>query len=369
MIPAAHFAPKLLGIGLAVERSRSPRGGLPVPCGVQDIHARDDHPGRRFLAGLLVPIGFVAACDSARHAERSTNSERTFLPVSDAEAWEHVPRATPPLPSWARTTIASLPASTLLQLDLDALQRAENPLGKELSGRLRWTVADANRCAYAKESAEVDPRRRARRRGVAAARRRRSARGAGAPAVGFARSPPLSARDADDDGKLAAFGPTTWSRSSTVAYATRTGSSSARPDLRARRRDAPPARMRAGSDAALAVLERTAPTAVSAPQRRSAAPPDWSARTSDELQEALERQKTRTPRVPEPGAARLARFPKPKRGEIEKRAWGRFSRGYQPVLAGAWLDATHTFAREAKLDEVLENSIFWVVTRTSDCFY
>lgn len=334
------------------------------------------HPGRRFLAGLLVPIGFVAACDAARHSEPWTNSGRTFLPVSDAEAWEHVPRATPPLPSWARTTIASLPASTLLQLDLDALQRAENPLGKELSGRLRWTVADANRCAYAKESAEADLADAG--LDAEAMRRLADVDRLAEPerlAVLFARALTLSASSITDDdvaALVAAFGPDdVVAIVHTVAYANFQDRLFLGLGLTSEPGGAtPPRRTRAEPDAVFAVPERPAPTAASAPRDvGSAAPPNWSARTFDELQEALERQKTRTPRVPEPGAARLARFPKPKRGEIEKRAWGRFSRGYQPVLAGAWLDATHTFAREAKIGEVLENSIFWVVTRTSDCFY
>jgi len=334
------------------------------------------HPGRRFLAGLLVPIGFVAACDAAGHAERGTNSERTFLPVSDAEAWEHVPRATPPLPSWARTTIASLPASTLLQLDLDALQRAENPLGKELSGRLRWTVADANRCAYAKESAEADLVDAG--LDAEALRQLADVDRLAEPerlAVVFARKLTLSAASITDDdvaALVAAFGPDdVVAIVHTVAYANFQDRLYLGVGLTSEPGGpTPPRRTRAAPDAVFAVPERPVPTAASASRAvGSVVPPNWNARTFDELQKALEQQKTRTPRVPEPDAARLARFPRPKRGRIDKTAWGRFSRSYQPLLAGAWLDATRTFGREAKLDEVLDNSIFWVITRTSDCFY
>lgn len=43
--------------------------------------------------------------------------------------------------------------------------------------------------------------------------------------------------------------------------------------------------------------------------------------------------------------------------------------GYQPELTGAWFRTMETFEREARLDQVLASSLFWVVTRTDDCFY
>ena len=43
--------------------------------------------------------------------------------------------------------------------------------------------------------------------------------------------------------------------------------------------------------------------------------------------------------------------------------------GYQPELAMAWSACTGAFAQEAKLDRVFEESLFWVVTRSLECFY
>jgi hypothetical protein len=43
--------------------------------------------------------------------------------------------------------------------------------------------------------------------------------------------------------------------------------------------------------------------------------------------------------------------------------------GYQPELAAAWSACTRAFGREANQDRVFEESLFWVVTRTLQCFY
>ena len=42
---------------------------------------------------------------------------------------------------------------------------------------------------------------------------------------------------------------------------------------------------------------------------------------------------------------------------------------YQPELAAAWGNCTRAFAQEARQDRVFEESLFWVVTRSLECFY
>ena len=44
-------------------------------------------------------------------------------------------------------------------LDLDRLHRTESPLGPTLRGKMRWVIADANRCEYSKAYAAADLRR------------------------------------------------------------------------------------------------------------------------------------------------------------------------------------------------------------------
>ena len=49
--------------------------------------------------------------------------------------------------------------------------------------------------------------------------------------------------------------------------------------------------------------------------------------------------------------------------------WNTVSMGYQPELTRAWFAVLYTFYDESKPDRVFTNSVFWVVTRTNDCFY
>jgi hypothetical protein len=49
--------------------------------------------------------------------------------------------------------------------------------------------------------------------------------------------------------------------------------------------------------------------------------------------------------------------------------WSLVCLGYQPELALAWSACTRAFGQEAKQDRVFEESLFWVVTRTQECFY
>jgi hypothetical protein len=43
--------------------------------------------------------------------------------------------------------------------------------------------------------------------------------------------------------------------------------------------------------------------------------------------------------------------------------------GYQPALTSAWYRTMGAFDAEAQLDLVFANSIFWVITRSTRCFY
>jgi hypothetical protein len=49
--------------------------------------------------------------------------------------------------------------------------------------------------------------------------------------------------------------------------------------------------------------------------------------------------------------------------------WSLVCLGYQPELARGWSACTRAFGQEAKQDRVFEESLFWVVTRSLQCFY
>ena len=333
---------------------------------------------------MLALLGSVPGCAAAgvaaRPVEKSAASPvapfTPFPPLTHADAWSRVPAETPPLPLWARMTMESLPLTTLLQLRLDALHRTENPLGKELSARLRWTVADANRCHYAKQAAEADLKGAG--LGAHALQQLADLDRLDEPersALAFARRLTLSAASITDDevaALVAAFGPDdVVAIVLTVAFANFQDRMYLALGLTGEADGAiPPLRVHVAPDAVVDVPARIAPDD-DADRREIAAGAagTWSPHSFDELQELLEKQKARTPRLPEPDATRLAHFPRPERAQISRTVWGRMSRGYQPVLALAWAEAMRSFGREAKLDPVLANSVFWVVTRTSDCFY
>jgi hypothetical protein len=97
--------------------------------------------------------------------------------------------------------------------------------------------------------------------------------------------------------------------------------------------------------------------------------PDWSGRTTVDLLQRVALQKNLQSRIPLPDASRLANLPAAVRARAERIVWSKISMGYQPRLTKAWFDAMYTFQEEAQLDRVFSNTIFWVVTRTNDCFY
>jgi hypothetical protein len=49
--------------------------------------------------------------------------------------------------------------------------------------------------------------------------------------------------------------------------------------------------------------------------------------------------------------------------------WSLVCMGYQPELAAGWSACTRAYGEEARQDRVFEESLFWVVTRTLECFY
>src|SRR5579875_3795269 len=107
-------------------------------------------------ASLRIVLASVAWCGGVCLASAAGP---LFPPLGNDEAWELLPRANPPLPTWARTLAPSLPRTTVAMLELDYLHRANNPLGRTLAGKLRWMVAHAIGCAYGERYAEADLRR------------------------------------------------------------------------------------------------------------------------------------------------------------------------------------------------------------------
>jgi hypothetical protein len=96
---------------------------------------------------------------------------------------------------------------------------------------------------------------------------------------------------------------------------------------------------------------------------------DWGKTSAEELDRTLEKQKERKLRILLPDASRLESLPPRERDGANKILWNTVSSGYQPEMPRAWFQALYTYYEEAKVDRVFTNSVFWVVTRTNECFY
>lgn len=108
------------------------------------------------LMGAVVAVaGTNVACYGA--------DESPFRALSDAEAWEHLPKAVKgsgqALPVWARILAEDVPHTTAALLQLDLAHRTKSPVPPGLRAAMRWVGAHANRCAYAEAYAAADARR------------------------------------------------------------------------------------------------------------------------------------------------------------------------------------------------------------------
>ncbi|HEX5106475.1 MAG TPA: hypothetical protein VFV87_21800, partial [Pirellulaceae bacterium] len=90
-----------------------------------------------------------------------------------------------------------------------------------------------------------------------------------------------------------------------------------------------------------------------------------------DFQERLEEQRKRTARIRVPSQDEViqrigAQHPSQWQSEI---LWSRVCYGYQPELTDAWFSTVAAYRQESSLDPLLQQSIFWVVTESLECFY
>jgi hypothetical protein len=98
--------------------------------------------------------------------------------------------------------------------------------------------------------------------------------------------------------------------------------------------------------------------------------PDWRTFSFDDLKKNLAAQKERPLRIRVPTWDEVKAVLPPAAQKRELRIkWSLVCQGYQPELAQGWSACTKAFRAEAAMDRVFEESLFWVVTRTLQCFY
>jgi alkylhydroperoxidase family enzyme len=305
------------------------------------------------------------------------------LPVlSDDEAWKRLPKAEEggqPLPVWARALAGAMPRTTAAMLELDHRQRAGSPLDPKLRGKMRWVAADANKSPYGTAYALADLKKAG-----AIAEELKTLTGdpkhwpaADRPALTFARKLTLAAstvtdaevkqlRDEHGDAAVVAM-------VQLLAYANFQDRLLLTLDLPVEANGPlPPLAVRFAKDGpAPSVPPRKRPANASAPGK---APPDsdWAKLDFDYLQKQLSGQKDRETRIPVPSWEEVKkRYPPgaPLPPVPVRIRWSLVCTGYQPELAVAWTKCTRTFGEETAQDRVFEESLFWVVTRSLECFY
>jgi alkylhydroperoxidase family enzyme len=302
------------------------------------------------------------------------------LPVlNDPEAWKHLPPAEQPLPVWARVLAPSLPRTTAAMLELDYLQRARSPLDPKLRGKMRWVAAHANQCAYTEAYAAADLRRS----GVADKDIRALAGDfAGMPArdkaaLVFARKmakDAASVTDAEMATLIKRYG-----EKQAVAMVLLLAHANFQDRLACTLGLAveeggplPPQLIRfAAQPAQITPAPRRLPQPPPAKTNEPITDVAWPAVDFGQLQKAMENQRGRAPRIRVPTWNEIipnlpSTYPKNRPTRIR---WSLVCMGYQPELTLAWFKCLRTFAEESRQDRVFEESLFWVITRTLNCFY
>jgi alkylhydroperoxidase family enzyme len=336
--------------------------------------------------------GWIAIWVLLATASLATAGEpEPWFPALDNEAaWACLPETVSGtrgevLPMWARVLVRTLPSTTAAMLELDHVQRVENPLDPLLRAKIRWIAAQANGCKYAAACAQADLVR------------------AGGNAddlqqivdsperlpdwekrlFAFARKMCLAAyevSDAEVEQLLAEHGPERLAAIVlTIAYSNfqdrvliALGVESDNGEW------LPPPNVKFDWDSLkehpLKVPERVAPEST---EGLAAVPTEvsdleWHAAPLNDLQKRLQKQQLRTPRIPIPPDDVVERQTPPGMyppGSAAKIRWNSVTYGYQPQLTHAWFFAMRRWREEAKLPDDFRQSAFWVVTRSNMCFY
>jgi alkylhydroperoxidase family enzyme len=330
----------------------------------------------RRLAIPLLALGlFLLVAPASAQPDKQPPGVFPTLPVS--EAWGKLPpRKNPPLPEWAKMLAGPLPKTTAKMLELDYLQRTENPLGPVLSARIRLVVANSLGCKYGTAIARSDfVRAGLTDLEIEASEMFKPLPAAERVALAFAQKLTEEGHaitDKEFAELLKHFGPEKVTAIvHTVAYANFHYRILLGIGAKIESPIAPPLAMKFDVDAA----KLTAPARPSWDDLESVAEGglsvrlEWSKADSEELTRTLDKQKERTLRIPLPDKAAIEKLPPRERESAERILWNTVSSGYQPEMTRAWFACLSVYYEESKPDRVFTNSTFWVVTRTNDCFY
>ena len=278
------------------------------------------------------------------------------------------------LPAWARTLASPLPKTTVAMLELDYLHRAKTPLEPILAAKLRWTAARTLGSVYGQRYAEADLRRL----GLSEddLKRLGTEKGASDEAIclKFGQTMTRSASSVTDEvvaDLLKRFGPEkVVAMVHTLAYANFHNrvivglGVEVEPDG-----PLPPLQVDPASRTKIVTPKRPPLKEPSVVKSLPGFQLDWNKQTIEDLTKAVDQQKARKSRIPLPDPAHFAKLPPGAKQQAENIVWMNISMGYQPQLTAAWFECLRAFQSEAAFDRVYSNSVFWVITRSNECFY
>ena len=304
---------------------------------------------------------------------------------SDEDVWKLLPKATAgagaPLPNWAKAVALQLPRTAAAMLQLDHAQRTKSPLDPKLRAKMRWVIADANRCEYSKQTALADLKR-------AGGSDEEAAVLTGDPAawpeadkapLRFAREHSLNAPQIEDalfEQLRKQFGD---KQAAAMVLLGAYGNFQDRIVLGLGlplEADGPLAPLELEFDAAAFQSRPILPPNRAVPELRIDGKDvvdgdaDWASISYDELQARMKQQQARNQRLPTPTWDEVAKNIPPEFNARPTRiVWNLVCTGYVPELALPWSMTTRTMWAEAQQDRVLEESLFWVQTRAVQCNY
>jgi alkylhydroperoxidase family enzyme len=340
-----------------------------------------------FAVLCLSAIVAVAAPNVAPAEEAAPQGSR-FPVLDDEAAWKRLPEveetSSRSLPLWARMLAASLPQTTAVMLEQDYAYRTSLALDPKLRAKMRWVAADANRCEYARAYAVADLKRagatdaeigdwKERPMGVTAQEQ---------AALEFAGKMTSAAYTVTDEEVQKLIGyfdePTVVAMVLQMAFANFQDRLLLALNVPVEPGGPlPPLEvhfvpLKPGESIAAASRDGGGDDKQANDVLADVRDEDWQAFNFDQLQQQLERQRARAPRVSVPEWKDVqpllpaALFPPDRPMRIK---WSLAVCGHQPQLGMLWLKGLRTFGREAKNDRVFEESLFWVVTRSLQCFY
>jgi alkylhydroperoxidase family enzyme len=328
--------------------------------------------------------------------------ESSHVPVlTDAEAWKKMPLiekdSSKPLPVWIRALAVSLPKTAAAMIDLDYAQRVEGTLPPQLRAQLRWIAADANRCDYAKAYARFDyVRAGGKAEDIDNLPSRLDTLPEGEKlALTLVRQLVEAAYSVSDEhvarlveiyGEkqvvaivlVAAFA--NFQDRLLLALGASVEEGGPLPPIKVQLPKPPPQDKKSKTEGGKEKAKKEKPKRSVSPPAKNPPPlpeklddPEWTALPFDALSERLSKQISRRQarvRIPAWEAVRDSLpdyVPKPEKPiRIQ---WSLLTLGYQPRLSAAWSAGLRAFRSESDLDAVFHESMFWVVTRSLQCFY